>query len=246
MIRIILKEARRPAEKVFDYDHTREKSDQTFFDKDICNTNDKVKNIINAYKIAPIEIKDFFSKWYETAGNSCILLAKKHGMVDEDGIKKVKAIVAQLSQGNTFRSNLIAADKFIENMRFGKNNVISCRDPATNVKKAERIWGGDYSSLTTPKISIFYQTLVDPKSTKEEIVLDGHALSIWLGKKVVIDSEELKPLHKKVTREIIKQDFLKAAKCLEIATHDLQAVTWAVWKNTLAAEKLAAQSGGLK
>lgn len=245
MIRIILKEAKAPAKELYGYEASREKLDKKFVDSDLVSKEDKVQTIINVYNAASEETKDFFGGWYEHAGRAVENLAREYSI---DPVV-AKCATAILSPGNTFIRNLIATKTLIRNYKLGENKRIDTNN-SSNAAKAMAVLKNGNTALVnwerSPKTSLFFQCLLDPKNVDKGIVIDGHAISIWLGKKLKLKSSDIRSANTKTTLNLIKADYLQAAEKLGIQPHALQAVTWAVWKNTAGVEKLAAQSGGLK
>lgn len=217
-------------ESLYGYDKSKEKFNVNASISDVCNNDDKVQTIINVYNLADEETKNFFSNWYKIAGSVCDQIAEKY-LIDSN---IVKAIMAVLSPGNKFEVNIKSCEDLIRNFLFGENNIVRTVNKRNATKATEILRTGNLDLVTGPKVQIFYKTLLDPSEIKKEIVLDGHAISIWLGKRIPLKSNELNISTNK--RKIIKDDYIKASKCLNIEPHVLQAVTWAVWKNIKATE----------
>lgn len=80
---------------------------------------------------------------------------------------------------------------------------------------------------SSPKVWVFYQSIIDPGFAANKLVLDGHAINIWRGKKVPLKGLD-KPT--KPEREQMLEDYAKAASILGISVQGLQAATWWMWK----------------
>lgn len=241
MIRIILKEAKTPTSDLYGYDAAKEKIGKKFVDSDLVSKEDKVQTIINVYNAAPEETKEFFSSWYVKAGAAVEELARKYNIKPD----VAKCVTAILSPGNTFRRNLNATETLIRNYKFGENKRVDTNNISNAIKAMSVLTTGDINKVDwkrSPKTSLFFQCLLDPTKVDKGIVLDGHAISIWLGKKLKLKSPDISSMNTKTNLSLIKADYQQAAEKLGIEPHALQAVTWAVWKNTLAAEKLAAKT----
>ncbi len=239
MIKIILKEAKRiPSERIYGYEHEKEKIGKKFLDSDFADP-DKVQMIKNVYLGADEDIRDFFSRWYEHAGAAVEDMANKLGV----NARIAKCVTAILSPGNTFLRNLKSAETLIRNYKFGEDKRVDTNN-VNNVRKALMVLeSGDENSVSwrrSPKTSLFFRSLVNPNEVKGRIVIDGHAISIWLGKKLPLKSPEVRGITKAKLEEI-NAAYIKAAEDLNIEPHALQAVTWAVWKNTQNAEALLAK-----
>lgn len=178
-----------------------------------------IDNIITVYNQASQEEKEYWGRWYHNAKDDVIKLAKNHKIQFET----MAAIVAVLSPGNKWKGNLLAAERVMQ----GSPKVNAY---PTSLKKANKIKNsGDVSLVTGPKVTVFYKSLLDPESVKDNLVLDGHAINIWRGEK-----KALKGLKKpsKETREKMVNDYLEAAKRLKVPVQAVQAVTWYIWKYT--------------
>lgn len=139
--------------------------------------------------------------------------------------EKMAAIVAVLSPGNKWKNNLLAAERVMQ----GSLIVNAYPDSLAKANKIKDSGDGYVSLVTGPKVTVFYQSLLDPKSVENNLVLDGHAINIWRGEK-----RALKGLKKpsKETRQKMVDDYLKAAKELGVPVQSVQAVTWYIWKYT--------------
>jgi hypothetical protein len=228
MIWALLREARRKKKEIHGYDPNREDASWgKKLDTDLCPTDDKVKNIINIYNAATEEERDFFHNWYNNAQQTCINLANEYSVDPQ----LVYAIVAVLSPGNRFNRNIVAAENLLRNELFGEQNPVSTNNRRNAEKAAQIFRTKSLEFVTGPKVSVFFKSLMTPKEFKERLVLDGHAVSMWIGEKLPVKKIKIP------NREQILTDFQSAADCLGIAVQELQAVTWFVWKNVVPAKR---------
>ena len=88
--------------------------------------------------------------------------------------------------------------------------------------------------VTGPKVTVFFESLVDPEKMREHLTLDGHAINIWRGEK-----KPLKGLKQPTARErpAMEADYAKAAAELGMSVQGLQALTWYIWKMTQPVQK---------
>lgn len=182
-------------------------------------SEDGINNIITVYNQASSEEKDYWGKWYHHAKDDVIELVEKYNIPFET----MAAIVAVLSPGNKWKGNLLAAERVMQGSPKVNAYPIS-------LAKANKIKdSNDVSWVSGPKVTVFYKSLLDPKSVENNLVLDGHAINIWRGEK-----KALKGLKKpsKETREKMVNDYLDAAKHLNVPVQAVQAVTWYIWKYT--------------
>lgn len=190
----------------------------------LVKSGDGVNNIINVYNAATPEEKDYWGKWYHHAKADVKELTEEY--IDElknfeNPFEVMAAIVAVLSPGNKWALNISAARKIMENAR--RVNAYP-----KNVIKANFIKiTGDTSLVTGPKVTVFFNSLLDPKSVETRMVLDGHAINIWRGEKY-----NLKGLKNptKQEREIMINDYQEASRRLNVPVQAIQAVTWYIWK----------------
>jgi len=133
------------------------------------------------------------------------------------------AIVAVLSPGNKWRGNLLAAERVMA----GSPKVNAY---PVQLKKANAIKDtGNTSLVSGPKVTVFYKSLLDPKSVEGNLVLDGHAINIWRGERRALKGLKMPS---KQNREKMVNDYISAAKQLGVPVQAVQAVTWYVWKYT--------------
>lgn len=176
-------------------------------------------NILSVYLDASPEEKDYWGNWYFHAQQDVMKLAQHYNIPFE----QAAAIVAVLSPGNKWKDNLLAAARILS--RSEKVNAY----PA-NIRKAIQIKNADSdfeSYVTGPKVSVFLQSLLKPESIKDQLVLDGHAINIWFGQKVML---KLVPDINQLLRKTIVEDYKRVASELGISPMALQATTWYVWK----------------
>ncbi len=135
-----------------------------------------VNNIIAVYNQATPAEKDYWGRWYIHAQEDVQEIAIAHGI----DFRVAAAIVAVLSPGNLWNGNLRAARRVLE----GFNSVNAF---GQQVKVAQEIARtGDYRLVKGPKVTVFYNSLLNPKEVKDHMVLDGHAINIWRGHKINI------------------------------------------------------------
>ena len=80
---------------------------------------------------------------------------------------------------------------------------------------------------SSPKVWAFFNSIVDPGFAENELVLDGHAINIWRGKKVPLKGIS-QPSESE--RAQMLTDYATAAKILGIPVQAVQAATWWAWK----------------
>lgn len=172
-------------------------------------------NIIKVYNEATDEEKDYWGSWYNKAQQDVRNLANYFNM----NFEVVAAIVATLSPGNKWVDNLLAAQKLI-------NGAAVIHAYPANIQKSLKIKETNVPVVSGPKVSIFYESLINPNKVNNDIVLDGHAINIWLGKKTSLKGVGIS----KSLREKIIDDYRSAASELGKTPQAVQATTWFIWK----------------
>lgn len=189
-----------------------------------------VHNIVTVYNQATPEEKEYWGKWYHNAKSDVEDLALAFKLP----FPVAAAIVAVLSPGNKWNSNLSAAEKLLR----GEEKINAY--PRQVLRAKEILKKGDTKLVTGPKVTVFFKSLMDPSSVEKDMVLDGHAINIWRGAK-----ENLKGLKNPSTKERAQmiQDYQEAAQQLGVPVQAVQATTWYIWKYTGKTAPLPVEKG---
>lgn len=186
--------------------------------------------LIRRGKLSRAEL-DYWGDWYVTANNEARRLADEFDLP----LPVVSAVIAVLSPGAKWKQNLISASKVIENwLHAGAPDVFPKYNEkiaayGANVRKAMKILEtGDTSIVSGPKVSVFFNSVNDPSSIPDGVVLDGHAINIWRGHKIGIKG--LKSPTKEERKAMI-QDYTKVADILGLSPQAVQAISWYIWKS---------------
>lgn len=179
------------------------------------------QNVISVYSDATPEERDYWGKWYHHAKSDVQEIADEYQLPYE----QVAAAVAVLSPGNKWKLNLGACRRVLDKAE--KVNAY----PA-NIVKANLIFDETDASrwktyITGPKVSAFFRSLMEPDAFANDMVLDSHAINIWLGDKLNLKDT---PTISAPLRQKMLTDYAAAAKKLGISSQSLQAVTWYIWK----------------
>lgn len=175
-------------------------------------------NIRRVLEEATDEEVEFWSKWYYHAQADVRELADKY----EPPFITVAAIVAVLSPGNKWAGNLKAAESLLQ-------GVDSINAYPKNIEKAKAMletWKTD--RVTGPKVTVFFQSLLNPPKFQNKLVLDSHAINIWRGVKMDIKSTK-EPTDPE--REQMLKDYHEVAEDTGIPVQGIQAITWFIWKS---------------
>jgi len=73
----------------------------------------------------------------------------------------------------------------------------------------------------------FFMNLLNP-CNPNYVTIDGHMVSVWLGRRILLKSKEASLTAKKYT--LIAEDYKTVARELGILPNQLQAVCWMAWK----------------
>jgi hypothetical protein len=192
--------------------------------------NEGYHNILAVLKKATKEEIDYWSNWYQHANGHVQEIATQYDVP----LEVAAAVCAVLSPNLGWKMNLMAARRVMDNwMHKGGAEGYKWHDsiPAykTNVNKAYYILKtGDVSAVNGPKVTVFFQSLLDPDKLERDLVLDGHAINVWRGIKTAL--KNLKGPTKN-EREAIIYDYRKVADIVGLTPQQVQAVTWFIWKS---------------
>lgn len=192
--------------------------------------NEGYHNILSVLKKATREEIDYWSNWYQHANGHVQEIATQYDVP----IEVAAAVCAVLSPNLGWKMNLMAARRVMDNWMYkGGADGYKWHDsiPAykTNVNKAYYILKtGDVAAVNGPKVTVFFQSLLDPDKLERDLVLDGHAINVWRGLKTPL--KNLKSPTKN-EREAIIYDYRKVADIVGLTPQQVQAVTWFIWKS---------------
>ena len=167
--------------------------------------------------------------WYSRA-----LIAAQRLAGDYDiTVKTAAGVITALSPRNKWDRNLLDAEKIISvYVSAGADealNVKVCTFTANKKKaiailKSEGVHTEDILYiLKGPKMIEFYSCIIG----LNDVCIDGHAYSIWLGERVAL--KDTPAIGVKLRREI-KEDYIKVAAKNNLASYELQAITWVCWR----------------
>lgn len=173
------------------------------------------ENILATYaKVSPQDIVTG-STWYWRAREECRNLAEKHNLP----LETVVGVVAAISPRMRWDVNIEQADRIIS----GKKSWAF----KSNDDKARRIvQTGDTSILSGPKVTSFYQNILEPDHP-DVVVVDTWAWRIWADKRTT------KTIDKRLYWRVAA-DYREAARIAGITPSRLQAITWEYARRTFA------------
>ncbi len=169
--------------------------------------------------------------WYADANTYAERLSQLYGI---DRLTII-AVIASLSPRNRWERNKQDAENMIKVFSSGgdEEDLASLKvcTFSTGKTKAIRILVDNVTDrdellalLKGPKLCEFFNCIA---GDSDDVCIDGHAYSIWLGDRVTLANV---PSIGIKLRRTIKADYQAAAKDLGVHTYELQAITWVCWK----------------
>jgi len=189
------------------------------------------QNIISVFNLATETDRNEGSKWYGSALTFAYDLHKAYGVP----IHSVVGVIAALSPRNRWERNKQDAESMIKVFSAGGDFAdlmeLKVCTFSSGKKKAAKILTENASGIDAilailkgPKLQEFFSCIV---SINDEVCIDGHAYSIWIGDRVAL--ADVPSIGVKL-RRTIKEDYREAARTLGVKPHVVQAVTWVCWR----------------
>lgn len=189
------------------------------------------QNIISVYNLATETDRNEGAGWYGSALTFAYDLHKRYGV----GVHAVAGVIAALSPRNRWERNKQDAESMIKVSAAGGDfaDLMSLKvcTFATGKKKAATILSECITNkdailalLKGPKLQEFFNCIT---GDADEVCVDGHAYSVWLGDRVAL--ADVPSIGVKL-RRTIKEDYRDAAKTLGVRPSVVQAVTWVCWR----------------
>lgn len=187
-----------------------------------------VRNILKVYRMATDEDVRAGIEWYARALREARSISSRLGLP----VSTVVGVMAALSPNNRWERNKVDAfnlcSAYVKGLRIGDIKV------STYNKMKVKAWSILVDSLRDDdaildrlngqKIRSFYSNIMG----LDEVTVDGHALNIARGYRVGLTDDDTN-IGKRLYREL-QAAYVRAAKRAGIKPHEMQAVTWTVWK----------------
>lgn len=193
--------------------------------------NQHAHNIRAVLQQATPDEVDYWAYWYHQASDECAKLARRHKI----SLPMAAAVTAALSPGNKWWINIRIADQLITFWESGAlkrmpklsaypSNIQKSIDMLDHYKQTGTV---DTAKIDTPKVGVFYKSLVDPEGVDREIVLDGHSINIARA-----DKRSLKGIRAptKQERKAIVDAYEEVAQEFDLTVQAVQAITWFIWR----------------
>jgi hypothetical protein len=187
-------------------------------------------NILSVYAQAMRVERQEGREWYRKANAITRELAEKH----DRPIAEVAGIISILSPSNRWDRNVEDADTLLTAHAAGLGpDEFRVSTYAANRRKAwwmleEKSTPEEMFGKRAPKTCAFFRLIALPSSP--DVVIDGHAFSIAIGVRTVLQSDEIPNLEYKGRYERISSAYREAALRLGLRASEVQAVTWLVWR----------------
>jgi len=187
------------------------------------------QNIISVYGLANATDKAQGNAWYPTAKAAAKALQEAYGVRLEVAI----GVIAALSPRNKWERNLADAEALIKVYKIDPQSAANVKVCTFGKNKAKALqilaltdanWASVLAILSGPKLREFASCII---GNCDEVCIDGHAYSVWLGDRVVL--AKVPAIGVKLRRQI-KADYQAAAEALGVAPSVVQAVTWCAWR----------------
>jgi hypothetical protein len=175
------------------------------------NTN--VSNILRTYYAATGSEMQHGLTWYaQAAGEAC-------RRIPDHGREAVLGVVAALSPQTAWARNIRYAERLVYHGDCPStgSRKRTARDILASANPAERLGGN--------KVKAFYACLRDQDC--DAVCVDGHAYSVWAGER--IETNRCPRISDRLY-DVIAADYREVARILGIKPHQVQAVTWIVWR----------------
>ena len=187
-----------------------------------------VRNILKVYRMATVQDVEHGIEWYARAKREAKSISKQLGIP----VTTVVGVMAALSPNNRWERNKV--DAFNMCMAWYKCDCLSDFKVSTYNSMKEKAWSILVDELTVDedilvrlngqKIRSFYSNIMG----LNEVTVDGHALNIARGYRVGL-TEDATNIGVRLYREL-QDAYVRASKRAGIKPHEMQAITWTVWK----------------
>ena len=192
------------------------------------------REIVAKFTLATSQEVQLGCDWYRSALNIAGRIADRYDM----RIETVAGVIAALSPNNRWERNIIDAESIIKVWAAGGSDadvlaVKCCTYPVMRQKALDILKGSDIvKTLNGPKIIEFFNCITNPMLN--DLCIDGHAYSIWLGQRVVM--KDVPNIKAKKLRSQIKTDYRDATAFINDELNEnftaatIQAITWVTHK----------------
>jgi hypothetical protein len=192
------------------------------------------REIVAKFTLATSQEVQYGVDWYATALKIASRIASKYDTTTE----VAAGVIAALSPNNRWERNIIDAESIIKVWAAGGSDddilaVKCCTYPLMRQKALDILKGNDIvKTLNGPKIIEFFNCINNPMLN--DVCIDGHAYSIWLGQRVIM--KKVPNIKAIKLRSQIKTDYRDATAFINDELNEsftaaaIQAITWVTHK----------------
>lgn len=187
-----------------------------------------VRNILKVYRMATDEDMRAGIEWYARAFREARSISSRLALP----VSTVVGVMAALSPNNRWERNKV--DAFNLCSAYVKGLTVDDLKVSTYHKMKVKAWSiledrlvaddAILDRLNGQKIRSFYSNIMG----LDEVTVDGHALNIARGYRVGLTDDDTN-IGVRLYRDL-QAAYVRAAKRAGIKPHEMQAVTWTVWK----------------
>ncbi len=181
------------------------------------------KNIEAVLAMATPQELEYWRQWYFVGHRAAVMLARKN----KTDLMTAAATIAVLSPKEDWNVNLELADAALSGNWEDVGTL-----PDNRAKAYSIVHDRDFSVIRGEKIFPFFLSIFDPAKFQEEVVVDTHAASIWLGLR-----NSTVPGINDTVRAKMTEDYAKAGAKYGLSPQEAQALAWALWRFIPAAKK---------
>ena len=187
-----------------------------------------VRNILKVYRMATdADMRDGI-EWYARAKREAQYISQRLGLP----VSTVVGVMAALSPNNRWERNKV--DAFNLCSAYVKELTMYDIKVSTYSRMKAKAWSILEDHLTSDddildrlngqKIRSFYSNIMG----LDEVTVDGHALNIARGVRVGL-TDDATNIGKQLYRDL-QAAYVRAAERAGVKPHEMQAITWTVWK----------------
>lgn len=174
------------------------------------------KNIEAVLAMATPQELEYWRQWYFVGHRAAVMLARKN----KTDLMTAAATIAVLSPKEDWNVNLELADAALSGNWEDVGTL-----PDNRAKAYSIVHDRDFSVIRGEKIFPFFLSIFDPAKFQEEVVVDTHAASIWLGLR-----NGTVPGINDTVRAKMTEDYAKAGAKFGLSPQEAQALAWALWR----------------
>ena len=185
------------------------------------NQKAQVRRILAIYERATPQDLSEGMGWYEAANTYAEGLSEKYGLT----VRQSAGIIAALSPQVSWSQNLILAD----GLAAGKNVGALGRSLAKAKAIRDEPDTDPLAILGGKKVRAFYGCILEPGMSLD-VCIDRHAFDLAEGR-IRNSEEDRHRLDRVGVYEQVATSYRVCAKALDVMPHQVQAVTWVVWRH---------------